>query len=106
MKGDPMPNIDDLIPTLAKLPRHEYSELIRRVDEQRRRAAEHEAKKHCPQDAISKDDLVTWIAHQHFTIDKGITRIFYLPTGAPPEEVRLLEVNALASLPENGPVEA
>ena len=26
--------------------------------------------------------------------------------GAPPEEVRLLEVNILASLPENGPVEA
>jgi hypothetical protein len=55
---------------------------------------------------MSKDEFVAWIARQHFAIDKGITRILFLPTGAPAEEVRLLEVNVLASLPENGPVEA
>ncbi len=101
-----MPNINDLVPTLANLPRHEYAALIRLVDEQRRKAAEREAQQHCPRKGMSKEEFVTWIARQHFAIDKGITRILYLPTGAPAEEVRLLEANALASLPENGPVEA
>src|SRR6267143_464718 len=101
-----MPNIDDLVPTLASLPRREYAELIRQVDEQRHQAAEREAEEHRPHNGMSKEDFVAWIARQHFAIDKGITRILYLPTGAPPDEVRLLEVNALASLPENGPIEA
>lgn len=101
-----MPNTNDLVPQLAELPRHEYAELIKQVDEQRRQAAEREARQHRPQNGMSKYDVVTWIARQHFAVDKGITRIVYLPTGAPAEEVRLLEVNALASLPENGPVEA
>lgn len=101
-----MANINDLIPTLANLPRHEYAELIRQVDEQRRQAAEQEEQKHRPRSGMSKEEFVTWIARQHRAIDKGITRILFLPNGAPPEEVRLLEVNTLASLPENGSVEA
>jgi hypothetical protein len=100
-----MADINELVPTLASLPRHEYAELIRQVDEQRRQAAEREAR-HTPRNGMSKEDFVTWIARQHFAIDKGITRILYFPTGAPEEEVRLLETNVLASLPENGPVEA
>ena len=34
-----MPTINDLVPTLVKLPRQEYADLIRQVDEQRRQAA-------------------------------------------------------------------
>ncbi len=101
-----MPTINDLVPTLAKLPRHEYADLIRQVDEQRRQAAVNAAQQNPPRRGMSKEDFVAWIARQHFAIDKGITRILYLPAGAPPEEVRLLEVNVLASLPENGPVDA
>jgi hypothetical protein len=101
-----MVNINDLVPTLAKLPRRQYAELITQVDEQRRQAAEGEAHQQRPRNDMSKDEFVVWIARRHFAIDKGITRILYLPTGAPADEVRLLEVNALASLPENGPVEA
>jgi hypothetical protein len=101
-----MANINDLIPRLANLPRREYTALIRQVDERRRQAAKREAQQHWPRNGMSKEEFVTWIARQHFAIDKGIARILYLPTGAPAEEVRLLEANALASLPENGPVEA
>ncbi|MEX0701360.1 MAG: hypothetical protein WD069_04630 [Planctomycetales bacterium] len=101
-----MPEIEDLVPTLANLPRHEYSELIRQVDERRRRAVEGDSLENWPNDATSKDEFAAWIACQHFAIDKGITRILYLPAGAPAEEVRLLEVNALASLPENAPLQA
>ena len=42
-KGNDVSTINDLVPTLAKLPRHEYADLIRQVDEQRRQAAVHEA---------------------------------------------------------------
>lgn len=101
-----MSNVNDLVPTLVNLPRNEYAELIRQVDEQRRQAAERDAEQHRPRNGTSKDEFVAWIARQHFAVDKGITRIIYLPTGAPGEEVRLLEVNALARLPEQGPVEA
>jgi hypothetical protein len=101
-----MPNINDLVPTLANLPRHEYAELIRQVDEQRRQAAEREAQNQAPHNGMGKNEFAVWIARQHFAIDKGITRIFYLPTGAPAQEVRLVEVNGLASLPENGPIAA
>jgi hypothetical protein len=101
-----MANIDDLIPTLTNLPRHQYAELIRQVDQQRRQAAEYEERDLRPRNGMSKDEFVAWIARQHFAIDKGISKILYLPTGAPLDEVRLLEVNTLANLPENGSVEA
>ena len=101
-----MPTSNDLIPILASLPRHEYADLIREVDAQRRRAVELQAQQDRPRNEMSKDEFVDWIARQHFAVDKGITRIVYFPRGAPAEEVRLLEVNALANLPENGPVEA
>lgn len=101
-----MSEINDLIPTLANLPSREYAELIRQVDAQRRHAVEHDPEQQRPRKGISKEELAKWIARQHFAIDKGIARIVYLPCGAPDYEVRLLEVNELASLPENGPVEA
>ena len=101
-----MQNHNDLVPTLANLPRREYAELIKQVDDQRRQAAERESREHRPRNGMSKEEFAAWIARQHFAIDKGLTQILYLPAGAPAEEVRLLEVNSLASLPENGPVEA
>ena len=101
-----MPTIEDLVPLLSKMPRHEYADLIWQVDSQRRQAAEREAQKYRPRNEMSKDEFVDWIAAQHFAIDKGLTRIVYFPGGAPAEEVRLLEVNVLARLPEDAPIEA
>jgi len=53
-----MPKMNDLVPTLANLPRHEYAELIRQVDEQRRQAAEREARQHPPRNGMSKEEFV------------------------------------------------
>lgn len=55
---------------------------------------------------MTRDEFAHWIGRRHFEIDKGISRILHLPTGAPPDEVRLLEVNELAAIPENAPIEA
>jgi hypothetical protein len=34
-----------------------------------------------------------WLARQHLRFDSRLTQVVYLPTGAPEDEVRLLEVN-------------
>jgi hypothetical protein len=34
-----------------------------------------------------------WLARQHLRFDTRLTQVVYLPTGAPEDEVRLLEVN-------------
>ena len=36
-----------------------------------------------------------WHAEQHLKTDPGIRSIYYLPTGAPEREIRLIEVNEL-----------
>lgn len=101
-----MPNIDGLYKDLLDLPQRQYSDLICRVDRERRQAVEQEEKEHPPEAGMTRDEFARWIGRRHFAIDKGISRIVYLPQGAPPEEVRLLEVNELAHIPENAPIEA
>ncbi len=101
-----MSHLTDLVPTLASLPQEEYAELIKQVDEERRRTAEQEIADKPPHAGMSRDEFAKWMARQHYAVDKGIVRIVYLPTDAPEMEVRLLEANALANLPEHGPVTA
>lgn len=101
-----MPDVQELFKQLRDLPPRQYSDLIRKVDVERRQAVEREDRDHPPSGAMSRDEFARWIARQHFAIDKGITRIFHLPNGAPDQDVRLLEINELASIPENAPIEA
>ncbi len=98
-----MTQLDDLVPTLATLPRHDYIALLKKVDEQRRQQTAAELAEE-PSPQMSKADFAAWIAQQHYAIDQGITRIIYLPAGSGPQDIRLLEVNHLASLPEEGPI--
>jgi hypothetical protein len=49
----------------------------------------------------NRDQVAEWIARKHLAVDPGITDILYLPTDAPPEEIRLIEANSLlAALPD------
>jgi hypothetical protein len=101
-----MTRLEQLTEQLKALPRGQYVELIRQVDAERRKMAELTESNHPPGRGMSRDSFVRWIVAHHFAIDKGITKILYLPDGAPENEVRLLEVNELATIPENGTVEA
>jgi hypothetical protein len=100
-----MSDLDQLHHQLIRLPRREYSELIHRVDRERRQAVEREEGE-APTPGIDRDRFARWIGKRHYDIDKGITRVVYLPDNAPPDELRLLEVNSLAAIPENAPVTA
>jgi hypothetical protein len=101
-----MTELEQLTEQLKALPRGQYVELIRQVDVERRKTAERIENNHPPGRGMSRDSFVQWIVARHFAVDKGIVKILYLPAGAPEKEVRLLEVNELATIPENGTVEA
>jgi hypothetical protein len=47
-----------------------------------------------------RDQVVSWLAVQHFAASPEITDIYYLRTDAPEEEIRLLEVNRLVACPQ------
>jgi hypothetical protein len=40
-----------------------------------------------------RDAIAAWVARKHFVADGGIREIWYLPHGAPPDEIRLLELS-------------
>jgi hypothetical protein len=46
-----------------------------------------------PPIGASRDEVAQWVAKRHFVADSSIREIWYLPGVAPPEEIRLLEVN-------------
>ncbi len=47
--------------------------------------------------AFDRDSLARWYAQRHLETDPGVERVYYLPTSAPPREIRFLEVNRLIS---------
>jgi hypothetical protein len=54
---------------------------------------------------FNKDAMARSYAGRHLRTDPGIRSIYYLPTGAPEREIRLLEVNSLMAVRENDPIE-
>lgn len=47
--------------------------------------------------AFDRDRLAIWYANRHMDVDDGVVQIYHLPKGAPPREIRFLEVNRLIS---------
>jgi hypothetical protein len=41
----------------------------------------------------NRDEIAAWVAKTHFFVDSGVREIWYLPREAPPDEIRLLELN-------------
>ena len=54
--------------------------------------------------AFDRDELARRYAQRHLNTDPGVVRIFHLPTGAPPREIRFLEINRIIA--ETTPLEA
>jgi hypothetical protein len=48
-----------------------------------------------------RDLIAEWVAKRHLSADGSLRQIVYLPTGAPPNEIRLLEINERLTRPEN-----
>jgi hypothetical protein len=41
----------------------------------------------------NRDDVAAWVAKNHLITDSAVREVWYLPRGAPPDEIRLLELN-------------
>lgn len=44
---------------------------------------------------FDRDKFAQWYATRHLKTDPGILTVYYLPSAAPPREIRFIEVNAL-----------
>ncbi|MDG3004846.1 hypothetical protein [Paludisphaera mucosa] len=54
---------------------------------------------------FDRDAMARWYASQHLRTDPGVRRIYYLPSGAPDREIRLVEVNDLLAEIDGGALE-
>ena len=52
---------------------------------------------------FDRERLARWYAGRHMAIDDAVERILYLPTNAPPREIRFLEINRMIA--ETTPLE-
>jgi hypothetical protein len=49
----------------------------------------------------SRDEIAAWVAKRHLLVDSGVREVWYLPRGAPPEEIRFLELNDRLAGPDD-----
>jgi hypothetical protein len=69
----------------------QWYELLDEIDEvSRRRGREQSPSKPA---GTGRDEVAAWLAKKHFIADSSIREVWYLPCAAPPDEIRLLEVN-------------
>jgi hypothetical protein len=55
---------------------------------------------------FDRDAMAAQYVKRHKAVDGDVTAIYYLPTGAPPNEIRLIEVNrAIKSIAEPEPID-
>lgn len=79
-------------PDPEQTPDETWYDYLDRVDADSRRRRQRAQETDRPIDN-SRDEVAAWVAEKHRIIDSGIREVWYLPQGAPAEEIRLLEVN-------------
>jgi hypothetical protein len=94
----------ELARQVEQLDEEDWFDFLDQLDEVSRRRRAREPESDGPAGS-SRDEVAAWLAKQHFIVDSGIREVWYLPRGAPPDEIRLLELNDRLAGPE-GPVQA
>jgi hypothetical protein len=69
-----------------------WYDYLDRLDEDSRHRRQR-AQAPAPPMGKSRDEVAAWVARKHLFADSGIREVWYLPRGAPLEEIRLLELN-------------
>ena len=75
-----------------QLGEEQWFEQLDKLDEAARRRRQQVQEPDAPADK-SRDQVAAWVAKRHFLVDSGISEVWYLPQGSPPEDIRFLEVN-------------
>jgi hypothetical protein len=58
-----------------------------------------------PGPGTEPEQFAQWLAKRHLSSDAAIERVVYLPTGAPNNEIRMLEVNRFLRPPDDDVIE-
>lgn len=77
-------------PTPNQVDDQQWYEYLDRIDEEARRRRSRDSGAPAGRD---RDSVAAWVARKHLIADVGVREIWYLPTGAPEDEIRLLELN-------------
>jgi hypothetical protein len=70
----------------------QWYEYLDKLDEDSCRRRRNQSKFSTPTNG-NRDEVAGWLAKTHIIADSAIREVWYLPNGAPPDEIRLLEVN-------------
>jgi hypothetical protein len=86
VKLNPTPEV------LGKLDEEIWYERLDEYDEASRRRRQRAQEPDSPAGG-SRDEVADWVAKNHLLADSGIREVWYLPKGAPPDEIRFLELS-------------
>lgn len=79
-------------PDPEQTPDEQWYDYLDRLDEDSRRRRQRAPREERPA-GPGRDQVAAWVARKHFLADPSIREVWYLPQGAPPGEIRLLEVS-------------
>lgn len=75
-----------------QLAEDQWFDFLDTVDEAARSRRQRDEEPDSPK-GKSRDEVAAWAAKQHLFVDSGIREVWYLPEGAPADEIRFLELN-------------
>jgi hypothetical protein len=96
-----MPSPAELARIVEAYDEEDWFEFLDQMDAVYRHRRERESEPDPPVEA-GREPLVDWIARGHLIADRSIREIWFLPKGAPPDEIRLIEVNDRLTGPDPG----
>jgi hypothetical protein len=79
-------------PNPDQIDEEDWYNYLDKLDEESRRLRKRTPWPEAPK-SPNRDDVAAWVAKQHFITDISIREIWYLPQGAPDDEIRFLELN-------------
>ncbi len=91
-----------LVQELTELDDADWADVLERARRERQNGFEPEPT--LPK-TPSRDELAQWCGRSHLAADPGIKEVIYLPGNAPPNEIRLLEVNLFSHVAPDAPIE-
>ncbi len=99
-----MPTREEIIQALSQLDAGTFEDVINTALLKRGETADASSRIR-PDPQEGPEPFARWLAQRHLSTDPAIQRIVYLPTGAPNDEIRFLEINRFLQPPDDDVIE-
>jgi hypothetical protein len=99
-----MPTREEIIQALCQLDAGAFEDVINTALLKRGDTADAGGRV-MPDPQEGPESFARWLAHRHLSTDPAIQRVVYLPTGAPNDEIRFLEINRFLQPPDDDVIE-